>query len=37
LLQIAPGRRISNRPLGRVPPERQALIESALRKAGMPE
>jgi adenylate cyclase len=37
LLQIAPGRRISNRSFGRTPPERQALIESALRKAGMPE
>jgi TolB-like protein/class 3 adenylate cyclase len=37
LLQISPGRRISNRPFGRIPPERQALIESALRKAGMPE
>jgi adenylate cyclase len=37
LLQIAPGRRISNRSFGRMPLERQALIESALRNAGMPE
>jgi TolB-like protein/class 3 adenylate cyclase/Tfp pilus assembly protein PilF len=38
LLHIAPGRRISNRPRAYfIPPERQALIESALRKAGMPE
>jgi tetratricopeptide (TPR) repeat protein len=37
LLQIAPGRRISNRSYIRISPERQALIESALRQAGMPE
>jgi adenylate cyclase len=37
LLQIAPGRRISNRNFPFVSPERQALIEGALRKAGMPE
>jgi TolB-like protein/class 3 adenylate cyclase/Tfp pilus assembly protein PilF len=38
LLQIAPGRRISNRArVHFVSPERQALIENALRKAGMPE
>ena len=37
LLQVAPGRRISNRSFGFIPPQRQAIIESALRKAGMPE
>jgi hypothetical protein len=37
LLEIAPGRRISNcfRPF--VTPERRALITNALRKAGMPD
>jgi TolB-like protein/class 3 adenylate cyclase/Tfp pilus assembly protein PilF len=37
LLQISPGRRISNRTFRSISPERRALVESALRKAGMPE
>lgn len=37
LLQLAPGRRVSNYFATYVPAERRALIADALRKAGMPE